>query len=579
MNIFEHYRAEITGRLTALSAAGDLPSDLDMNGVKVAPPRDAAHGDLATNAALVLARKARRKPRLLAELLAGSFGGLEGVARASVAGPGFVNLTLDGSVWPRVLTAAAEAGADYGRCDTGAGRTVNVEYVSANPTGPLHVGHARGAVFGDALANLLAFAGYAVTREYYVNDAGAQVETLARSVFLRYREALGEKIGDIPEGYYPGDYLKAVGAALAARDGVRWQAAPEEAWLPVCRDAALAAMMASIRDDLAALGVQMDRFSSERELVDDGAVAAALAWLEERGMIYSGVPEPPKGKPQDDWEARSQVLFRATEFGDDVDRPLRKSDGSPTYFASDIAYHRDKFRRGFGDMINIWGADHGGYVTRMKAAVSAVTEGRGRLDVKLCQLVNLLDDGVPVKMSKRAGAFVTLREVVDAVGRDVVRFIMLTRRNDAPLDFDYARVTEKSRDNPVFYVQYAHARIRSVQRNAGAHGDAGAASGAELARLTAPEERALVRHIAGWPRCVEDAAAAHEPHRIAFALHDFAAAFHTLWNRGNEEPALRFIVPDEPALCRARLTLLEAARAVIAAGLGIIGVAPIEEMR
>ncbi len=502
--------------------------------------------------------------------------------RAEVAGPGFVNLTLGAPVWARAVAAAAAAGADFGRSELGAGRKVNVEYVSANPTGPMHVGHARGAVFGDALANLLAFTGHAVTREYYVNDAGAQVDALARSVRLRYREALGEDIGAFPPELYPGDYLEPVGRALAERDGARWRGAAEADWLPACREAALDAMTAAIRGDLAALGVRMDRFSSERALIADGAVDSALAWLAERDLVYTGALDPPRGKPPDDWEPRPQTLFRATRFGDDVDRPLRKSDGAWTYFASDIAYHRDKFRRGFADMIDVWGADHGGYVKRMKAAVAAVTGGAGRLDVKLCRLVNLMDDGKPVKMSKRAGAFVSLRDVVDAVGKDAVRFIMLTRRNDAPLDFDFARVTEKSRDNPVFYVQYAHARMRSAQRRAaeeGVGGPGAPAAPAELERLDSPEERALMRLVAGWPRRVEEAALAHEPHRIAFALHDAAAAFHALWSRGNEDAALRFVAPGDPALSRARLTLVEAARNVIAAGLAVMGVAPAEEMR
>lgn len=580
MNVFAHYRRRIGETLSALAAEGALPRDLDMRGVTAAPPRDAAHGDIATNAALALARQARRPPRALAALLVEPLTRLEGVEKAVVAGAGFVNLTLESGVWARALAAAAAAGAEYGRVSIGGNRRVNVEYVSANPTGPLHVGHARGAAFGDALANLLAFAGYDVTREYYVNDGGAQVEALARSTWLRYREALGEDVGAIPEGLYPGDYLKPVGAALAARDGARWRGAPEAEWLPVCREAALDAMMKTIRADLEAFGVRMDRFVSERALVEAGKVAATAAWLEARGLVRTGVLAPPKGKPPpDDWEPRPQLLFRAERFGDETDRPLRKADGGWTYFASDIAYHRDKFERGFHDAIDVWGADHGGYVKRMKAAAEAVSEGRARLDVKLCQLVSLLDDGKPARMAKRAGAFVTLREVVEAVGRDVVRFIMLTRRNDAPLEFDFARVTEKSRDNPVFYVQYAHARIRSVQRNAEAIGETGPAREADLLRLAAPEERALVRLIAGWPRVVEEAAAAHEPHRVAFALADIAAAFHALWNRGNEEPALRFIRTDDAGLLRARLTMLEAARAALAAGLAIVGVEPAEEMR
>ena len=580
MNLFAHYRRRIAEALAALAAEGALPPDLDTRGVTAAPPRGAAHGDIATNAALALARQARRPPRALAELIAERLAGLEGVETAVVAGPGFVNLTLGDAVWARAIAAAAAAGADYGRSSDGANRRVNVEYVSANPTGPLHVGHARGAAFGDALANLLAFAGCDVTREYYVNDAGAQIEALARSVRLRYREALGETIGPIPEGLYPGDYLKPVGAALAARDGDRWRDAPETEWLPVCRRAALDAMTETVRADLEALGVRMDVFVSERALVEAGKVAETVEWLRARDLVHTGVLAPPRGKPPpDDWEPRPQLLFRASRFGDETDRPLQKADGGWTYFASDVAYHRDKFERGFIDAIDVWGADHGGYVKRMEAAAAAVSEGRARLDIKLCQLVSLLDDGKPVRMSKRAGAYITLRDVVEAVGKDVVRFIMLTRRNDAPLEFDFARVTERSRDNPVFYVQYAHARIRSVQRRARELGPPGPASEADLLRLAAPEERALVRLAAGWPRVVEEAAAAHEPHRVAFALSDMAAAFHALWNRGNEEPALRFVRPDDPELFRARLTLLEAVRAALAAGLAIVGVEPAEEMR
>ena len=580
MNVFEQYRRRIDEALAELAGAGALPRGLDTGGVSVTPPRDPERGDLATNAALALAGQARRPPRALAETIAGALARLPGVESAVAAGPGFVNLTLDASMRGRIVAAAAAAGAGYGRSRLGAGRRVNVEYVSANPTGPMHIGHARGAVFGDALANLLEWTGHAVTREYYVNDAGAQVDALARSVHRRYREALGDDLGPAPPGLYPGAYLKPVGEALAARDGARWRDADPDEWLPVFRDAALDAMMTAIRDDLAALGVRMDRFSSERELIARGDVAGAIEWLAARGLVYEGVLEPPRGKPPpEDWEPRPQTLFRASRFGDDTDRPLRKSDGGYTYFASDIAYHRDKFRRGFAETIDVWGADHGGYVKRMKAAVAAVTEGKGRLDVKICQLVNLMEDGAPTKMSKRAGAFVALRDAVDSVGRDVLRFVMLTRRNDAPLDFDLARVTERSRDNPVFYVQYAHARIRSVQRHAQAQGMDGAAGEDDLRRLEAPEERALIRHVADWPRRVEEAALAHEPHRVAFALQELAASFHALWNRGNEDEGLRFVVPDDPSLCRARLAMLGAARSAIASGLAIVGVEPAEEMR
>lgn len=573
MDIFKTFRGHVDDALTAVLSAG-----LDTSAVSVEVPRDASHGDIATNAALVLAKQAGMKSRELAEALAAHLGHVEGVAAVDIAGSGFLNLRLADGAWHDALVEALAAGSDYGRSDIGNGRLVNVEYVSANPTGPLHVGHSRGAVFGDALASLLAHVGYDVTREYYLNDAGAQVEVLARSTYLRYREALGVDIGKIPSGFYPGEYLIPVGEALAVRDGERWRDATEEDWLGVCREAALTAMISEIQDDLAALGIHMDRFSSERALVAAGRVDQVLEVLDRRGLLYIGVLQPPKGKqPDEDWEARPQTLFKATDFSDDVDRPLRKANGEWTYFATDIAYHLDKLARGYEDMIDVWGADHGGYVKRVAAAVNAVSEGRANLDVKICQMVNLLDGGEPVKMSKRAGTFVTLRDVVDAVGKDVVRFIMLTRRNDAALDFDFAKVTEKSRDNPVFYVQYAHARICSVQRNAAEAGlDAGAAN---LALVSHPDEIALIRNLAGWPRLLEAAAQAHEPHRLAFYLYDLAAAFHALWNRGNDEPKMRFLIDDDPALSRARLDLLAGVKLVIASGLGVMGITPLEEMR
>jgi arginyl-tRNA synthetase len=580
MDIFKTFAGHVDEVLAELAEEGAIPAGLDSANVAVEPPRDAAHGDLATNAALVLAKQARLRPRDLAQAIADRLSHVAGVAAAEVAGPGFINLRLDAQLWTRLLGDVLEAGADYGRSDVGGGRKVNVEFVSANPTGPMHVGHSRGAVFGDALAALLEFTGHEVTREYYVNDAGAQVEALARSTWLRYREALGEAIGAIPSGLYPGEYLRPVGERLAKRDGARWREAGEAEWLPAFRKVAVDAMMAQIEDDLEALGVHMDRFAFESALVEAGRVDQALEILKARGLIYTGVLEPPKGRPPEDWEPRQQTLFRATEFGDDTDRPLKKSDGSWTYFASDIAYHLDKFERGFADMIDVWGADHAGYVKRMQAAVNAITEGRAALDVKICQLVNLLDAGQPVKMSKRAGTFVTLREVVEAVGKDVVRFIMLTRRNDAPLDFDFAKVTEKSRDNPVFYVQYAHARIRSVERKVA--GDSvfdRSASEDERARLAHPDELALIKMLAGWPRAVEGAALAHEPHRLAFFLYDVASAFHALWNKGNEDASLRFLVEDDAGLARARLALIRGVKQVIAAGLGVIGVTPVEEMR
>lgn len=571
-------------RQAVLDAAAEAAPGLDASAVTLEAPRDPAHGDLATNAAMALARQAGRKPRELAEAIVAVLRRNPDVAGAEIAGPGFINLRIADAVWRAVVPAALAAGTRFGDSRLGAGRKVNVEYVSANPTGPLHVGHVRGAVYGDALAALLEKAGYAVTREYYINDAGAQVEALARSAHLRYREALGEAIGEIPEGMYPGEYLMPVGAAIARRDGRKWLGRSEAEWLEPFRAFVVDAMMAEIRRDLADLGVAQEAFFSERSLHETGRIDEALAALEARGLIYTGVLEPPKGKTPEDWEPRPQTLFRATQFGDDVDRPLKKSDGKWTYFAADIAYHWDKIRRGFADMIDVWGADHGGYVKRMQAAVAALSGGEAKLDVKLCQLVRVMRAGEPVRMSKRAGDFITLRDLLDEVGRDVVRFIMLTRRNDAPLDFDYAKVTEQSKDNPVFYVQYAHARIRSVMRNAaeafpGRDFSPDALARAPLERLADSAEIDLLKRIAQWPRAVEAAALAHEPHRIAFFLHDLASAFHALWNKGNEDPGLRFIIAGEPELTAARLALIEAVRVVIASGLAVMGVEPVEEMR
>jgi arginyl-tRNA synthetase len=586
-NIFATVLERVHAALAALTAAGSLPA-LDPARVLVEPPRDAAHGDMATNAAMVLAKDAGRKPRELAELIAEKLRTDDLIARADVAGPGFINLALKPGVWADTLRSAIQAGADYGR---GASRShkVNVEYVSANPTGPMHVGHCRGAVFGDALANLLDFAGNKVTREYYINDAGAQVDVLARSVYLRYREALGETI-TIPEGLYPGDYLKPVGVALAAKHGRTLNQMPDEGWLLVVRAKAIEMMMASIREDLAALNVSQDVFFSERSLVEGGdQVRATIEWLRERGHVYEGRLPPPKGAAVEDWEDREQTLFRATAFGDDVDRPLMKSDGSYTYFASDIAYHKSKFDRGFADMIDVWGADHGGYIKRLQAAVKAVTGGKAALDVKIVQLVRLLRAGEPVKMSKRSGDFVTLREVVDEVGKDAVRFMMLYRKNDAVLDFDLAKVIEQSRDNPVFYVQYGHARAHSIFRNArevlpelpeDASGRAKLLSGAPLERLDDPAELALMKKIAEYPRLIEAAAAAHEPHRIAFYLYELASEFHAHWTRGGKEsPHLRFIIQSDPRLTVARLALVQGVATVLASGLALLGVGAPEEMR
>jgi arginyl-tRNA synthetase len=584
MNLFEHFRERIAAAIEEAAREGAWPKGLDTSRVAVEPPREAAHGDLSTNAALVLTKEAGVKPRDFAEKLRPRLASLDGVVSAEVAGPGFINLKLADEFWHARLAEILIAGPAYGDSKLGQGRKVNVEYVSANPTGPMHVGHGRGAVIGDALASLLEKVGFEVAREYYVNDAGAQVDTLARSAYLRYREALGEKIGDIPEGLYPGEYLKNVGATLAKRDGKKWLGKTESEWLAIFRDFAAGEMLALIRLDLAALGVSHETFAFERKIVSSGAIEKALAELEKQGLIYVGTLEPPKGKLPEDWEARPQTLFRSTQFGDDVDRPLKKSDGSWTYFAADIAYHWDKFSRGFSDMIDIWGADHGGYVKRMQAAVKALTQGKGALDVKLCQLVNLYDKGQPVKMSKRAGTFVTLREAVEQVGKDVFRFVMLTRRNDQPLDFDFAKVVEQSKDNPVFYVQYAHARARSVLRLAHESMPGADLSPASLAKgklelLTEGEELALIRQMANWPRLVEAAAETHEPHRIAFYLQELAAAFHALWHKGKDDSSLRFLLEGKPELTRARLALVQGMAFVIASGLKVFGVAPAEEMR
>jgi arginyl-tRNA synthetase len=590
-DIFGDFRRLVIAALDDLAAGGALATGLDYGRIAVEPPRDPAHGDLATNAAMVLAGPTKQNPLALAEKIAAALAGRELVTgdyqgtgfTATAVRPGFLNIRLDPAVWHAQLRAILQAGTGWGDATIGGGAPVNVEFGSANPTGPMHVGHGRGAVIGDALAALLAKVGFAVHREYYINDAGAQVDVLARSTHLRYREALGERIDAIPEGFYPGEYLVATGQALAARDGRRWLGCPEEQWLAPAREFAVAEMLALIRADLAALGVGFDAFVSERGLVENGAVDAALKELDQRGLIYVGVLEPPKGKLPEDWEPRPQTLFRATQFGDEVDRPLKKSDGSWTYFASDIAYHGDKYSRGFCSLIDVWGADHGGYVKRMQAAVRALSGGQAALDVKLTQLVNLFDKGEPVRMSKRAGTFVTLREVVDEVGKDVFRFIMLTRKNDQALDFDFAKVTEQSKDNPVFYVQYAHARAASVMRHAAEMLPADQLTDASL--LTAPLDRlddpnglALIRLLAGWPRIVAGAAEAHEPHRLAFFLQEVAAQFHLLWTKGRDEATLRFLVAAEPDLTRARLALVRAVALVIASGLAVFGVEPVEEM-
>jgi arginyl-tRNA synthetase len=591
MNIFAVFAAHVRAAVGVLNDAGVFASPPDLGRIVVEQPREASHGDLATNAAMVLAKDAALKPRDLAEKIGAELRKRPEITKVEVAGPGFINMTLDASVWRAALKNAILKGKDYGKSGLGKGEPVNVEYVSANPTGPMHVGHCRGAVFGDALAALLAFTGFKVTREYYVNDAGAQVDALAQSAFVRYREALGEDISAIPKGPYPGDYLKPVGVVLAAECGRALNQMPESDWLPIVRNKAIAMMMAEIRDDLAALNIRQEIFFSERSLVEGSSdqVANTIDWLRARGHVYEGRLPPPKGgTPIDDWEDRDQLLFRATAFGDDVDRPLKKSDGGYTYFASDIAYHKSKFDRGFRNMIDVWGADHKGYIKRMQAAVAAISEGKAELDVKIVELVKLLRGGKPVIMSKRTGEFVSLREVVDEVGRDAVRFMMLYRKNDAVLEFDLAKVIEQSRDNPVYYVQYGHARGQSIFRRARAvlpdlpqqpEARARFLARAEFDRLEDPAELSLMRRIALYPRVVEAAATAHEPHRIAFYLYDLASEFHALWNKGNDLPHLRFIIENTPIITKARLAVVEGVVTVIASGLDLLGVEAPDEMR
>ncbi|MBE1284614.1 MAG: arginine--tRNA ligase [Rhodobacteraceae bacterium] len=581
MNLFADFRILVIASLEAMVAEGTLPEGLDFANVAVEPPRDAAHGDMATNAAMVLAKPAKQKPRDIAEKLAEKLASDDRITSADVAGPGFLNLRLAPGIWQGVITSVLAAGTDFGRSTVGQGKKVNVEYVSANPTGPLHVGHTRGAVFGDALASLLDFAGYDVTREYYINDGGAQVDVLARSVYLRYLEAHGQEVA-FEDGTYPGDYLIEVGEALKAKVGDAYVGQPESVWLEEIRNYATDAMMELIRADLAALGVVMDKFYSEKSLYGTGRIEAALESLESKGLIYEGVLEPPKGKKPEDWEPREQTLFKSTEHGDDVDRPVKKSDGAWTYFAPDIAYHYDKVTRGYDLLIDVFGADHGGYVKRMKAAVSALSDGRTPLDIKLTQLVKLFKNGEPFKMSKRAGTFVTLRDVVDQVGPDVTRFVMLTRKNDAPLDFDFDKVLEQSKDNPVFYVQYANARVCSALRKALAEGmdvsDAAIAA-ADLSQVTDPAQLAVAKKLAEWPRLVEIAARTNEPHRVAFYLYELASELHGLYHLGKDKPELRFVDEGNTAATQAKMALARAVSVVISAGLGILGVTPAEEMR
>ncbi|MBO6854344.1 MAG: arginine--tRNA ligase [Marivivens sp.] len=580
MNLFSEVRSLVVESLGQLIEEERLPSGLDFTAVAVEPPRDPLHGDMATNAAMVLAKPAKQKPRDIAENLAEKLRADSRVLSAEVAGPGFLNLRLEAIVW-QGLVRDILVDPTFGRSSLGDGKKVNVEYVSANPTGPLHVGHTRGAVFGDALASLLDYAGYNVTREYYINDGGAQVDVLARSVYLRYLEAHGQDVA-FEDGTYPGDYLVPVGEALKAKVGDAYVGKPESEWLVSVREFATEAMMDLIREDLKALGVEMDQFYSEKSLYGTGRIEGALQALEAKGLIYKGVLEPPKGKVPEDWEPREQTLFKSTEHGDDVDRAVMKSDGSWTYFAPDIAYHYDKVSRGFDQLIDVFGADHGGYVKRMKAAVSALSDGQVPLDIKLCQLVKLWKNGEPFKMSKRAGNFVTLRDVVDQVGPDVTRFHMLTRKNDAPLDFDFDKVLEQSKDNPVFYVQYAHARVHSVLRKARDEGfsvaDADLAE-ADLSLLKNEAEIAVAKKLAEWPRLVEIAAKGHEPHRVAFYLYELASEFHGLWNKGNDDVSLRFLQSNDEVTSKAKIALIRSVSVVISHGLAILGVKPVTEMR
>jgi arginyl-tRNA synthetase len=577
VSLYAQYAVLLHGVLDDLVAEGTLPAELDRRNVTVEPPRDPAHGDLATNAAMVLAKGAGTNPRALAEAIKPKLEAMPTITAVEIAGPGFINLKLTPDAWRDELRTILREGEDYGLSKAGRNERVNVEYVSANPTGPLHMGHCRGAVVGDSLARVLEAAGFRVTKEYYVNDAGAQVDTLARSLHMRYREKLGEDIGEIPEGLYPGDYLKPVGAILAAEYGDRYVAAAEPEWLPVFRDAAIKAMLDLIRHDLALLNIHHDKFASEAEVQRSGAVDRAVEVLRDKGLVYQGALERPKSlDPHDEWEPVELTLFRSTQFGDDQDRPMKKADGSWTYFGSDAAYHFQKAQSA-DHLVNIWGADHAGTVKRVQSAVKALTDGRVDLDVKLVQMVRLFRGGEPVKMSKRAGDFVTLAEVVDEVGKDVVRFIMLTKRTDTPLDFDFAKVIEASKDNPVFYVQYAHARISSLKRKS-AEAGVDLASEANLLLLD-EEELALVKRAAQYPRVIEGAAMAHEPHRIAFFLYDLAAEFHALWNRGNDDPSRRFLVENNPQLSRARLELALGMGQIIRSGLDLMGVAATEEMR
>lgn len=583
MNLFEYFQEEVVRIVNQLVDEGRLPDNVETSRISVEPPRELNRGDLTTNAAMVLANVAGTPPRELAELLREKITNIKWISEAVIAGPGFVNMKLNIKFWHDRLKEILLAGSSYGDSFHGGGKKVNIEYVSANPTGPLHVAHARGAVIGDTLAALLEKVGFKVTREYYINDAGGQVDILARSAFLRYREALGEKVGKIPDGFYPGDYLATVGQAIVKERGSSWLDASEEIWLEQVRTLATSMMMTAICEDLESLGIHFDVLTSENTLVKNGAVDQVLDILETMDLVYMGILEPPKGKASDDWEPRPQTLFKASKFGDEVDRALKKSDGSWTYFATDMAYHLDKHQRGFKTMIDVWGADHGGYVRRMKAAVKAVTKSEGILDVKICQMVHLKKGGEAIRMSKRSGSFVTLRDLIDRVGKDVVRFMMLTRKNDSQMEFDLDKVLEQSRDNPVFYVQYAHARCRSVLRTASDHWGSDsitpqALADADLSFLNDQAELEVIKVMASWPRVVESAAEAHEPHRIAYYLNDLATQFHSLWNKGNDNARLRFIITDEYSLTLSRLALVQGVATVISSGLRVMGVQPVEEL-
>lgn len=586
MDLFVLFKDHVQRVIADLISEGVLPDGVNVGSVTIEPPRDPAHGDLSTNAAMVLAKPAKMNPRALAEQITAKLSEIEIVNTADVAGPGFINLRLKDSYWPQVVKDILADPEGYGKCDLGKGEKLNIEYVSANPTGPMHVGHCRGAVFGDALARLLEFAGYDVSREYYINDAGSQVDVLARSALLRYREALGEDIGDIPEGLYPGDYLVPLGETLKEIYGDALLSMEENEWLPLVKQEAIEGMMGLIREDLASLNIHHDVFFSEKTLHEDNGkkIKDAIQFLRDAGHIYRGRLDPPKGKLPDDWEDREQTLFKATDFGDDVDRAIEKSDGNYTYFAADIAYHKDKYDRGFKHQIDVLGADHGGYIKRLKAALKAISDNEAVLDVRICQLVKLLRDGAEVKMSKRAGTFVTLRDVVDEVGVDPVRFMMLMRKNDAPIDFDFAKVTEQSKDNPVFYVQYGHARVHSIFRQAqeampGIDPASDELKKASLNNLLDEGELSLMRRLAQYPRVIASSAGAHEPHRLAFYLYELASDLHSFWARGKVAPHLRIIQEGDWELTINRIALIASIGAILKSGLSILGVSAPQEMR